>query len=285
MNLGDLEYKAASIRLQILETALNAGKGHVSPAFSWVEIAVSLFYGGILRFKPEEPGWPDRDRFILSKGHGCLTLYVVLADLGFFPKSELDRFGGHGSLLGGHPDIAIPGAEIVSGSLGHGLGIGAGLALGAKMDGQDRFVFTLLGDGECNEGSIWEAAMFASHHRLDNLVAIVDRNHLGATDFTEKFLSLEPLALRWQSFGWDVVTVDGHSLSQLLEAFSNVKRRSSQQPLVIIANTIKGKGVSFMEGSPLWHHRLPKGEEVQIALQELRSRQKRYEQTGVTGGL
>lgn len=286
MNFSDLECKAAGIRLQILETALNAGKGHVPPAFSWVEIAVALFYGGILRFKPEEPRWPERDRFILSKGHGCLTLYVILADLGFFPKSELDRFGGDGSLLAGHPDIAIPGVEIVSGSLGHGLGIGAGLALAAKMDGQDWLVFTLLGDGECNEGSIWEAAMFASHHKLSNLVAIIDRNHLGATDFTENFVSLEPLALRWQSFGWEVVTVDGHSFSQLLEAFSNVRRRTSQQPLVVIANTIKGKGVSFMEGSPLWHHRLPKGQEVQIALQELRSRQEQiHEQTSVTGRL
>ena len=285
MNFSDLEYKAADIRLQILETALNTAKGHVPPAFSWVEIAVSLFYGGILRRKSEEPGWFDRDRFILSKGHGCLTLYIILADLGFFPKSELDHFGGHGSLLAGHPDIGIPGVEIASGSLGHGLGIGAGLALGAKMDGRDWLVFTLLGDGECNEGSIWEAAMFASHHGLNNLVAIVDRNHLGATDFTENSLRLEPLALRWQSFGWDVVTVDGHSLSQLLEAFSNVRQRSSQQPLVVIANTIKGKGVSFMEGSPLWHHRLPKGEEIEIALQELRSRQKRFEQTSVTGSL
>jgi transketolase len=274
MNYGELEHKAAEIRLQILETALQAGKGHVPPAFSWVEIGVSLFYGGILSFKPQEPKWLGRDRFILSKGHGCLTLYAILADLGFFPRSELDRFGGHGSMLAGHPDTAIPGVEIVSGSLGHGLGIGAGMALGAKKTGQDWMVFTLLGDGECDEGSIWEAAMFASHHRLNNLVAIIDRNHLGATDFTENVVALEPMDLRWQAFGWEVVNVDGHLFDQLLSIFSRVKERSSSQPLVVIANTVKGKGVSFMENSPLWHHQMPKGENVKRALDELRIRQK-----------
>jgi len=269
MRINNLIRKSAEIRLRVLETALRAGKGHVPPAFSWVDIGVSLFYGGILQIKPSEPRWPERDRFILSKGHGCLTLYAILSDLGFFPKNELENFCGHGCLLAGHPDPNIPGVEIVSGSLGHGLGISAGMALSAKIDGKDWFVYTLLGDGECQEGSVWEAAMFASHHKLNNLVAIVDRNRLGATDFTENSLSLEPFSRRWQAFGWEVVNKNGHDIEQLIDVLSKAKQRTSAQPLLIIADTTKGKGVSFMEGSPLWHHRMPKSEEIQAALKEL----------------
>lgn len=270
MELPSLEHKAAEIRLQVLEAALKAGKGHVPPAFSWVEIAVSLFYGGILRFDPRHPAWPERDRFILSKGHGCLTLYAVLADLGFFAKSELDRFAGPGCMLAGHPDPLIPGVETVSGSLGHGLGIACGMALGAKMDDLNWMVFTVLGDGECDEGSVWEAAMFASHHRLNNLVAVIDRNRLSATDFTENTLALEPLALRWQAFGWDVATVDGHSFKELLGALTKSRTQPSPRPQLIIADTIKGRGVILMENSPLWHHQLPKGEQARTALEHLR---------------
>jgi len=270
MNIGDLIRKSAEIRLRVLETALRAGKGHVPPAFSWVEIGVSLFYGGVLNIKPLEPDWPDRDRFILSKGHGCLTLYAILSDLGFFPKDELENFCKPGRMLAGHPDPGIPGVEVVSGSLGHGLGIGAGMALGLRIDDKDSHVYALLGDGECHEGSVWEAAMFASHHRLGNLTAIVDRNKLGATDYTEKSLSLEPFGSRWQAFGWEVQMVNGHSFEQLSDVLEKTKQRTSEQPLVIIANTIKGKGVSFMENSPLWHHRLPKGEEIVSAMEELR---------------
>jgi transketolase len=269
MKIDELVRKSAEMRLSILETALRAGKGHVPPAFSWVEIGVALFYGGVLKIKPSEPNWPDRDRFILSKGHGCLTLYSILSDLSFFSKDELENFCGHGCMLAGHPDPNIPGVEIVSGSLGHGLGIGAGMAMGLNIRGKDSFVYVVLGDGECQEGSVWEAAMFASHHRLNNLVAIVDRNRLGATDFTENSLSLEPFSDRWQAFGWETLKVNGHNIEQLIDVLSRAKLRTSIQPLVIIADTTKGKGVSFMEGSPLWHHRLPKGEEIQAAIQEL----------------
>ncbi len=273
-----LEHKAAEIRLQILETALRAGKGHVPPAFSWVEVAVALFYGGIINYKPREPRWPERDRFILSKGHGCLTLYTILADLGFFDQAELKCFCAPGRMLAGHPDTAIPGVETVSGSLGHGLGIAAGMALGAKMDNQDWMVFAVLGDGECDEGSIWEAAMFASYHRLNNLVAIIDRNRLSATDFTENILTLEPLVLRWQAFGWEVTSIDGHSFKELLKSLDRAKGYPFPKPLVIIANTIKGKGVSFMEASPNWHHQLPRGEQVRIAIEELRVQEKHPEE-------
>jgi transketolase len=261
--------KAAEIRRRSLEMALKAGKGHVPPAFSWTEIAVSLYYGGILRYDARQPRWADRDRFILSKGHACLTLYAILADKGFFPKEELERFAAPGALLPGHPDIAIPGVEAVSGSLGHGLGVGAGMALGARLDGRGWRTFVVLGDGECDEGSVWEAAMFASHRKLDNLVAVIDRNRLSATDFTENVLALEPLDERWRAFGWDVLSIDGHSFPQLLAAFSSASKSGEKKPRMIIANTVKGKGVEFMQNSPDWHHRLPKGDAVPAALAEL----------------
>jgi transketolase len=265
----ELRSKAAQIRQQVLEMAITAGKGHVPPAFSWMEIGVALFYGGVLRYNPANPTWSDRDRFILSKGHGCLTLYAILADKGFFPSAELMKFASPGALLPGHPDIAIPGVEAVSGSLGHGLGIGCGMALSARLDQRTSMVFVVLGDGECDEGSVWEAAMFAGHAHLQNLVAIVDRNGLSATDFTENVLALEPLDQRWRSFGWDVTTADGHSIDGLISVLSTARSQPTGHPRVLIANTVKGKGVGFMENSPDWHHRLPKGDAVGMAFREL----------------
>ncbi|MCA9420852.1 MAG: transketolase [Nitrospira sp.] len=273
MNRDVLEWKAAFLREHIVKTALSAGKGHVAPALSWVEIAVTLFYGGFLTVRPYDPQWERRDRFILSKGHGCLTLYAVLADLGFFDRAELETFVRAGSRLAGHPDPNIPGIEVLSGSLGHGLGIGAGLCLGAQLDHRDWKTYVLLGDGECQEGSIWEAAAFASHHRLANLVAIVDRNHLGATDYTEQVMRLEPFQERWEAFGWEVRTVDGHSFTQLSEAFMCNQLDQHDRPLVILANTIKGKGLGFMEGEAQWHHRLPIGTQADAALKALHHRE------------
>ncbi len=269
MKETELRAKAKEIRQRVLQMALKAGKGHVPPAFSWTEVAVTLYYAGILKYDPMRPDWAGRDRFILSKGHACLTLYAILADKGFFPSTELDKFAGPGSLLPGHPDVAIPGVEAVSGSLGHGLGIGSGMALGARIDALDWMVFVVLGDGECDEGSVWEAAMFAGHHRLENLVAVIDRNRLSATDFTENVLALEPLDERWRAFGWDVSTVDGHSFRDLIAAFSKARERQTKRPQMIIANTVKGKGVEFMQNSPEWHHRLPKGDSVSQAFGEL----------------
>lgn len=269
MHVPILKRKAAELRLHILRTALKAGKGHVPPAFSWVEIGVALFYGGHLNVRPHDPGWEERDRFMLSKGHGCLTLYAMLADLGFFPKTELENFCGPGSLLAGHPDTNIPGVEGISGSLGHGLGVSAGLALGAKLRSYPWNVMTVMGDGECQEGSVWEAALFASHHQLHNLVAIIDRNGLGATNYTENNVALEPFMSKWEAFGWEAVSIDGHSFEQLDEVLTNFRQRTSAKPLVIVAHTVKGKGVSFMEDSVGWHHRIPKGEEVEEAIRQL----------------
>jgi transketolase len=269
MTNEEMSRKARWIRRQILETIAASRRGHIGGAFSCTDILTVLYYGQCMRFDPRRPRWPERDRFLLSKGHSCLALYVILADLGFFPLSELQSYCVEGSMLGGHPDRRIPGVEADTGSLGHGLGIAAGMALAGSMDNKEYTTFALLGDGECHEGSVWEAATFAAHHRLKNLVAIVDRNRQCATDYTEDCNALEPLPNKWKSFGWDTVEVDGHSMEAIAAALRPARNRSSDRPLVIIANTIKGKGVSFMEAKVSWHHGIPSGRELEIARQEL----------------
>jgi len=257
------------VRREVLEMCVSAGCGHIVSSFSCTDILVALYYGGALRFDPASPDWDERDRFIISKGHGAIALYPILADLGFFPQDELSKFCQGDSLLGAHPDNKIPGIEVVSGSLGHGLGIAAGLALSAKMDKKDYAAVALLGDGECYEGAVWESAMFAGHHQLNNLTGIVDRNGLSVTDYTEISLRLNPLGEKWASFGWDTLTVDGHSFEEILAAVEGLRSRSSTRPLMVIANTVKGKGVSFMEDTPLWHTMVPSGEQVEMAKREL----------------
>lgn len=267
--INELEKKANWVRRQALEMCLRGGGGHLASSFSCADILVALYYGGILRFDSANPDWDERDRFIISKGHGTTALYPILADLGFFSKDELSTFCCGDSMLGAHPDTNIPGIEVVTGSLGHGLGLAAGLALAAKMDRKDYMAVALLSDGECYTGAVWETAMFASHHQLNNLTGIVDRNGLSATDFTEESLKLNPLEDKWRAFGWDTVTVDGHAFAEILAALRNFRSRRSNKPLMIIANTVKGKGVSFMENSPLWHTLLPTGEQIEIARKEL----------------
>ena len=268
MELRQLEAKAAAIRLKIVETIAAADKGHVGGALSCTDLLVALYHGGTLRFDSRDPSWQDRDRFILSKGHVGAALYVVLADLGYFDPAELGRLN-RGGILGEHPDRGIPGVEIDSGSLGHGLGIGAGMALAAKLDGKAYRTVVLLGDGECYEGSVWEAAMFAAHHRLDNLVAIVDRNGQCVNDFTESINRLAPLGSKWEAFGWEVREIDGHSFEELQAALGDLHTRTSERPLAVIANTIKGKGVSFMEGQLAWHHGGISGATLEQARNEL----------------
>lgn len=247
---------------QIRKEVLKCGGGHIVSCYSCIEILVALYYGGALRFDTKNPKWEERDRFILSKGHAGKALYCILEDLGFFEKGVKGNFCTH-------PTADIPGVEITSGSLGNGLGIAAGMAYALKQDKKSPMVFCLMGDGECAEGSVWEAAMFASSHRLDNLIAIIDRNKLGATDFIENSLSLEPLVTKWLSFGWYVDEVDGHDLPKLLKTLTAVRQRGLNRPLVIIANTIKGKGVSFMENQPIWHVKSPTEEEIKKGLDEL----------------
>ncbi len=272
IKIDDMKKKANQIRKQTLEMCVIGGSGHISSSFSCTEIFVALYYGGILRFDRTNLDWDERDRFIISKGHGAMTLYPILADLGFFLKDELSKFCQNDGILGVHPDNNIPGIEAITGSLGHGLGIGIGLALRAKMDRKDYITVVLLGDGECYEGAIWEGAVLASHHQLNNLICIIDRNGLSVTDFTERNLKLDPLKDKWCSFGWDVVTIDGHSFKEIFEAFKDFRSRKSNKPLTIIANTVKAKGISFMENNPLSHTLIPTGKQLEMARRELNER-------------
>jgi len=267
--IAELEKKANYFRNQVLDICVGAGTGHVTSSFSCTEILVALYYGGILRYDASNPKWDGRDRFILSKGHASPLLYAILADVGFFPQDELDRFCQADGIFGVHLQNDVPGVEITAGSLGHGLGIAAGMALAAKMDNEPYFTLALLGDGECYEGSVWEAAMFASHHQLNNLIAIVDRNWLSAIDFTEKAVRLNPMDKKWESFGWNVANINGHSFKEIFSALSGFRSARFNKPLVIIADTVKGKGVSFMENQPLWHAVAPRGKEVEMAKIEL----------------
>lgn len=262
----ELKEKAKWVRRQVLEMCVAANVGHIASSLSCVEILMSLYYGGTLRFDPTNPNWEGRDRFIMSKGHGVVALYPILADLGFFPKEELLKFCQPGGILVSHADGSVPGIELTTGSLGHGLGVGAGLALGFKMDNKPNKVVVLLGDGDCQEGSTWEAAMFAGHHKLDNLVTIIDRNMLTVFDFTENYLQLEPLKDKWLAFGWNVVTIDGHSLEQISAAFIS---STFHKPKAIIANTLKCKGISFLENNPMAHTFIPSGEMLAFAREEL----------------
>lgn len=250
VNYNALEKISRKIRFEILETIYKSGKGHIGGAFSCIDILVALYYGKILKFDSNKPSWKERDRFILSKGHAAISLYVILADLGYFDKKELTLFN-NGGILGEHPDINIPGIETNSGSLGHGLGIGSGMALAAKIDMKSYKTFVLLGDGECHEGSIWEAAMFASHHKLKNLIAIIDRNKLCIHGETEQINQLEPLNKKFEAFGWHVESVNGHNMKEITD---KLKQKKINKPKLIIAKTIKGKGVSFMENIANWHH-------------------------------
>ncbi|MFH1476742.1 MAG: transketolase [Verrucomicrobiota bacterium] len=269
MTIPALKEKARWVRQQIFEMALRVKNGHITSSFSCTEILVALYHGGILRVDPKNPDWPERDIFLMSKGQAGIGLYPILADLGFFPLDDLNNFAGKGSHISVHIGKDIPGSEIVSGSLGHGLGIACGWALADRMDFVNRQIVTLLGDAECYEGSVWEAAMFAGNHRLNNLVAIIDRNQMGVCDFTECSLKLNPLDDKFRAFGWDVTTIDGHSFEAIFNAFQNVRARRTEQPLMIIANTLKGKGVSFMENARFWHYRVPEGDMIELARKEL----------------
>jgi transketolase len=269
-SFNSLGEKARQIRIDILKAIHSAGKGHIGGAYSIVEILVSLYHGSVLKYDPSKPNWESRDRFILSKGHAGIALYAVLADLGFFSREELN-FLNQGRLLGEHPDPRVPGVEVVSGSLGHGLPIGSGMALADQMDKNSRKTFVLMGDGECYEGSVWEAAMFAAHHKLHNLCGIVDRNGLITHGSTESINRLEPFRDKWVAFGWEVFEVDAHDLDALRGLWETIYLKESGAPSMVIANSIKGKGVSFMENDFNWHHGGIDDEKFAIAISELNS--------------
>lgn len=271
MNKKPLEYYyrlSKNIRIEILAMIYRTKSPHLGPSFSIVELLVSLYFE-VLTVFPEDPYNANRDRFILSKGHACPAFYAVLAERGFLSEEDLRGFAVNDGVLEQHPNMDIKrGIEVSTGSLGHGLSIGVGMAVAAKRDKKNYKVYVLLSDGELNEGSVWEAAMFASHHSLDNLVAIVDYNKMQALGYTKDIINLEPLSQRWSSFGWGVREIDGHDYGQILGACESAPF-SKGKPTVIIAHTVKGKGVSFMEDKLLWHYRAPDDKEYEAALREL----------------
>jgi transketolase len=259
---------ASSVRRRDLQTVYNAKLGHPGGEMSATDILVTLYFA-VLNVDPQRPDDPDRDRFILSKGHSAVALYTTLAHRGFIPMEQLDTFAQPLSKLNGHPDRnKVPGVETNTGPLGHGLPVAVGAALAAKLQDCSWRVFALTGDGELQEGSNWEAAMAAAHYKLDNLTVIVDRNRLQQGDWTEQTMHLEPLADKWRAFGWSVVEVDGHNIAQLLQTFSRLPFEAGK-PNCIIAHTHKGQGVSFMRDKAAWHHKVPNAEELAIALKEL----------------
>lgn len=256
------------IRMDVLEMIRAAGSGHPGGSFSAVEILVELYWN-VMNVRPGEPRWNGRDKFILSKGHACPALYSVLARRGYFDPSELSTFRKLGSRLQGHPNMLnLQGLDASTGSLGHGLSIACGLAHGMRLNKNNNRVYCLLGDGELQEGSVWEAAMTASHYNLQHLTAIVDRNRVQLDGNVSEVMEIEPLVDKWLAFGWDVIVAEGHSFPSLEKAFEHC--RETPYPSVIIANTVKGKGVSFMEGTCKWHGRCPDEEEYDTALREIR---------------
>lgn len=265
--LERLRERARFVRTETVRLIQIAKSGHFSSVFSAAEIIATLYYHTMSISK--DPKWPDRDRLILSKGHAAVGVYPILADLGYFPKQWLESYAHLGSPLGDHPDMRkVPGVDFSSGSLGHGLSIGLGMALWLRLRKSPARVFVLLGDAELNEGQIWEAAQAAAHYHVDNLIGIVDRNQMGLDGHTEEIMSVEPLPDKWSAFGWQVHECDGHSVEELVRTFDNIPR-SSGRPQVVIAHTVKGKGVKFMEFSRVWHLGYLHGVDAESVGQEL----------------
>lgn len=263
-----LRDRARMIRRHIVHMLHEAASGHPGGSLSAVEIVTALFFGGVLRYDPARPDWEDRDRFVLSKGHGVPVQYAAMAEAGYFPKEELATLRRVDGRLQGHPVLgSLPGVEASTGSLGQGLSIGLGMALAGRLDGRDYRVFVLLGDGECQEGQVWEAAMAAGHHRPDNLVAIVDWNKFQLDGAIDDIITLEPFARKWEAMGWETREIDGHDIDQVLEALEWAT--SVGGPACILAHTVKGKGVSFMEGDNAYHGVAPSDDELARALGEL----------------
>jgi transketolase len=259
---------AAKIRRHVVTMTHRSRASHVGTSLSMAEL-LAVLYQRVLRVRREDPGWAERDRFILSKGHGAAGLYAVLAEQGFFPLAWLDDFCENGSRLAGHvTHVGVPGVDASTGALGHGLSIACGMALAAKRDGRPHRVFALLSDGECDEGGVWEAALFAPHHCLDNLIAIIDYNKIQSLGSVKDVLDLDPLAAKWEAFGWATREIDGHDVEQIEAACRDLPLKGGR-PSCIVANTVKGKGVSFMENQLLWHYRAPDEDELRRALAEL----------------
>jgi transketolase len=269
MSVEELEKMAVIIRCDIIDMICTAAAGHPGGSLSAADLVTALYFR-VMRIDPENPHWPDRDRFILSKGHACPVWYAALAERGYFDKSHLKTLRQMGSILQGHPDmLKTPGIDMTAGSLGHGLPAGLGMALSGKLQQKDYHVFVIIGDGESQEGSIWEASMAAPNFKLDNLTAILDYNHLQNDYSLEEIMPIHPVVDKWQAFGWHVIDIDGHNMAQVVQALEEAKAHQGA-PTMIVANTVKGKGVSYMENVCEWHGKAPCQEEAEQALEELR---------------
>ena len=267
----NLEQIATNIRKHCVDMT-NSGKcSHIGSSLSCVEILTYLYFSGFLNISPDNPTADNRDRVIISKGHAAAVVYAVLAEKGFLPVEELKTFYQNGTRLAGHVSHFVPGIEASTGSLGHGLSIASGMAFSALSDNASHKICCICSDGECNEGSTWEATMFAGHHKLNNLLLIIDKNNIQALGHTKDVLSMEPFAEKWQNFGWHVIEIDGHSFPEIANALSNYPSGTSK-PTCIVANTVKGKGISFMEDQLLWHYRTPQGDEYAAAKKELEAK-------------
>lgn len=269
-NSLELQIIAEKVRKRVVEIIYHAKGGHIGGSLSSVDMVTTLYFNQ-MNISPENSTNPNRDRFILSKGHSVETLYSVLEAKGFIDKVTTDTYGDFNSKLAGHPTRKVKGVELNSGALGHGLSVSVGLAKAAKIQNLSYKTYVLMGDGEQGEGSIYEAAMSASHYQLDNLVAVIDRNKLQISGSTEDVMSLEPMRERWEAFGWEVIDVDGNSISELLSVFKNMDF-SNQKPKLIISHSVKGKGISYMEHGAKWHHGVPNEEQYKNALAEIESR-------------
>lgn len=269
MSVEELEEMAVTIRCDIIDMICTAQAGHPGGSLSAADIVTALYFR-LMRIDPDRPDWPERDRFILSKGHACPVWYAALAERGYFDKSHLGTLRRLGSILQGHPDMhKTPGIDMTAGSLGHGLSAGLGMALSGKLRGKDYHVWVVVGDGETQEGSIWEAAMAAPKWKLDNLTAVVDRNNLQNDYEVDRVMPIEPLADKWRAFGWEVLEIDGHDMAAVVEALESA-RAVKGKPAVVIARTVKGKGVSYMENVCEWHGKAPSKEQADQALEEIR---------------
>jgi transketolase len=269
MSVEELKKMAVVIRCDIIDMICTAAAGHPGGSLSAADVVTALYFR-VMRIDPENPDWPDRDRFILSKGHACPVWYAALAERGYFDKSHLKTLRRMGSILQGHPDMRkTPGIDMTTGSLGHGLSAGLGMALSGKLQQKDYHVFVIIGDGESQEGSIWEASMAAPNFKLDNLTAILDYNHLQNDYSVDDIMPIHPAVDKWRAFGWHVIDIDGHDMAQVVQALEEAKEHKGN-PTMIVANTVKGKGVSYMENVCEWHGKAPCQEEADQALEELR---------------
>lgn len=269
MTEDELIKKALWVRRETLKLHKLSPETRVASSLSDVEIFVALYYGGILAFDPEDPGSDERDRFIISKGHGAVSMYPVLADLGFFDLDELLNIGSKDSFLAAIPDPLVPGFETVNGSLGHGLGVASGIALALKRKSSAQKVYVLAGDGELNSGAVWEAVIFAAFHKLDNLTLIIDNNRISMLGYQKDILGIEPYEKKFDAFNWRTSVVDGHEMGPLLSALNELKESTDGRPSVLVANTIKGKGVARLEGHPLSHILSLSADEVDTLLEEM----------------